>query len=379
VTYYCPPGSTSPTVVGGGSYTTPEDAPLTLRSGSVVCEAGRYCVDGQRSLCPAGTYGDVTALADPTCSGPCAEGYYCPAGSSSATAQPCGGVAFYCPLGSAAPLPVAAGSYSAPETALPTLRTGSTVCEAGRYCDAGQRILCPAGLFGLATGQSSKGLACNRKCGLGRFSSPSLTGQTTEPDACPNPCPLGRFGAKTGASSVTGACALCPAGTYGLRPGQASQAAACSPCPAGTFGSVPGLVSVLCSGLCAAGAFSGSGSVTCTQCPAGTTSIPGALGCIPAVCPPGQGPSGTTTSACIPCAAGQFSTGTAACAPCPANTFSGPEASTCTACPDGEVSDASRSMCRPISDCSGVDSDGDGYVQKKSLLIACRAESGCHC
>ena len=52
------------------------------------CPLGWYCSgDGRKQLCPAGSYGDTMELKDASCSGPCADGYMCPSGSTSATQQ----------------------------------------------------------------------------------------------------------------------------------------------------------------------------------------------------------------------------------------------------------------------------------------------------
>ena len=46
------------------------------------------------------------------CSGPCAEGFFCPRGSSTARAQPCGGEEFFCPHGSPLPQAVQPNFYA---------------------------------------------------------------------------------------------------------------------------------------------------------------------------------------------------------------------------------------------------------------------------
>ena len=45
--------------------------------------------------CPGGRFGNTSALPDASCTGSCSEGYYCPAGSSNASAVPCGGTDVY--------------------------------------------------------------------------------------------------------------------------------------------------------------------------------------------------------------------------------------------------------------------------------------------
>jgi hypothetical protein len=51
--------------------------------------SGYYCRNGLRILCPEGTYGATPGLSSPLCSGLCAPGHYCPAGSINATYHRC--------------------------------------------------------------------------------------------------------------------------------------------------------------------------------------------------------------------------------------------------------------------------------------------------
>ena len=74
------------------------------------CEPGSYCITGIKKLCPAGTYGNISALTTRKCSGPCPAGYFCP----EATTSPiiCGSAGVYCPQGSGAPIEVKIGYYA---------------------------------------------------------------------------------------------------------------------------------------------------------------------------------------------------------------------------------------------------------------------------
>ena len=96
--YACPPGSVNAT--------------------AVVCGLGTYSVGGVSVclLCPVGVYGASSGSTSPGCSGPCAPGYYCPPGSTNATAS-------LCPV----------GTYSS-----------SVTC-----------VACPPGTYGSAEGASS--------------------------------------------------------------------------------------------------------------------------------------------------------------------------------------------------------------------------------
>ena len=69
--YYCPPGSSEPTVVDPGFYAT---GSLGARSGQALCLVGHYCIAGSLIACPSGTFGNVTGLTSPACSGRCDDG-----------------------------------------------------------------------------------------------------------------------------------------------------------------------------------------------------------------------------------------------------------------------------------------------------------------
>ena len=96
---YCPAGSGDVTLAGAGYFTTGGFVNGTTRTARTLCPApldnglqGVYCPGtGAMELCSAGFYGSTAGLSVPTCSGPCAAGWRCPAGSSNATALPCGG------------------------------------------------------------------------------------------------------------------------------------------------------------------------------------------------------------------------------------------------------------------------------------------------
>lgn len=181
------------------------------------CNPGAYFDGAKCSLCPGGTYGDRPGLTSPLCSGPCAGGYFCPEGSTSAKQQVCGRSVYYCPPGSATRMPVTEGYYttlssSDPNYASPLSSTSSarrnaaaaqTKCEPGYYCAFGIRHPCSAGLFGEVYGLESA--ACTRSCPLG-FYCPLATPH-------PIPCPPGTFGQDLGLKDA--ACSgLCPPGYY---------------------------------------------------------------------------------------------------------------------------------------------------------------------
>jgi hypothetical protein len=143
VSAYCPAGSGRAREAAPGEYTL--GPTVTTRNSSLPCPSGSYCAGGVRSLCEAGSFGCADRLSVPTCNGPCTAGYYCPAGSTSSQAEPCGGgpgqpdaAAYYCPPGAPLPSRVGDGNYStgSPDFA-PHVRTGQAVCPAGRFCVGG--------------------------------------------------------------------------------------------------------------------------------------------------------------------------------------------------------------------------------------------------
>ena len=129
-----------------GYYTTPENS--YPRTGQSLCPIGSYCNLGVKHPCPAGTYGSSEGLTTSQCSGMCEAGYYCPAGSTSATANDCGSADKYCPAGSGSPIDVSEGYYSGPEDSNEANRSEQTICPAGSYCIDGVKNECPAGTYG---------------------------------------------------------------------------------------------------------------------------------------------------------------------------------------------------------------------------------------
>ena len=108
---YCPPASSSPTLVVPGQYSV-GGAPTT-RSSSVDCPPGSWCSSGVATLCPSGRYGNVGLLSDPLCSGGCPVGHYC--GIGTADPEPCWAPTSYCPALSVSPTDVDVGFYTMPE------------------------------------------------------------------------------------------------------------------------------------------------------------------------------------------------------------------------------------------------------------------------
>lgn len=169
--------------------------------------------------CAAGRYGATSGLRSSACSGLCAEGHYCPAGSTVATAFPCGGLDYYCPEGSPRPIPAAAGRYTVSRsdiarnrTAFEQLTEGSVsqaarvaelLCSPGHYCRGGVSIPCPRGRYGNSTGLQTA--ACTAMCPDGSHCPAG--------SVLPSICPLGYY-CPDGETPV-----ICPAGTFGMAQG----------------------------------------------------------------------------------------------------------------------------------------------------------------
>jgi hypothetical protein len=101
--FYCPEGTGEPWVVEPGMYTSGGLPDGTTRTSASVCPSpdtnggmAVYCPGtGLMLPCPAGLYGVAGGLNSSACSGNCAAGWRCPAGSTTPTALPCGGADVY--------------------------------------------------------------------------------------------------------------------------------------------------------------------------------------------------------------------------------------------------------------------------------------------
>jgi hypothetical protein len=336
--------------------------PTAGGSGAIPCPAGTYSMGGATaacSACPAGKYGSSTATTSAACTGPCAAGYYCPAGSS--------------------------GEYGGTAT---TAAASTTPCPAGTYSTGGATsaancTACPAGKYGSSTAAASA--ACTGPCAAGYYCPAGSSGQygnaATTAATSTTPCPAGTY-STGGASSA--ACTVCPAGTYGSSTAAASASCTgpCTAgyyCPAGSssqYGGSPSDATNLY--ICPKGAYCPTGSSTPILCPAGTYNTafgktriedcivgiagryycPGTTTSIGAscpagyYCPTGTGPSITAipSTPCSGTSDPQYSGSRAMGSrivgnpptPCPAGTFnpnpSGSSVASCSACPIGKTS-----------------------------------------
>lgn len=197
------------------------------------CEPGYYCVNGLRFVCAAGYYNSrprlqgtglrqitssdnslnyfetaqgnidgtltswdyVASRDDAQCEGLCAPGYYCPEGSTSRYAVPCGSAEYICPEGSPVPRPVSGGYYSN-EDVSELYRTEQFPCPVGQFCVNSKRYPCPRGTY---TDEM----------------------ETTNPE-CKGPCEAGYY-CRAGSNSSTqfecgGADVICPRGSHSPLP-----------------------------------------------------------------------------------------------------------------------------------------------------------------
>ena len=148
--YQCPLGT-----YAGGTYHRPGlggcDHPC------LACPPGTFCNEtgtGTPTSCPAGTYGDSHRLFVTACSGQCAPGYYCPAGSSVRIPASCSEGTF-----------LSSGQAFASQA-------DCNPCHVSTYCTGGRSApkLCNAGSFANVTGLT----VCHR-CQAGRFSTEGLS------------------------------------------------------------------------------------------------------------------------------------------------------------------------------------------------------------
>ncbi len=126
-------------------------------------------------LCPPGTWSNVTGLSGP-CTQPCAPGYVCAAGSTTAAPRPCGSPDVYCPQGTGEAIPVPSGFYSWGGFDNGTTRVGVSPCPApgsnggvGVHCPTGlgSMLPCAAGYYGNASQLNVS--TCSGPCAAGYY------------------------------------------------------------------------------------------------------------------------------------------------------------------------------------------------------------------
>jgi len=202
-----------------GMFALYEDRLLTFAESNAIFQATKffYC------SCPAGYVCDsCTQVA-------CPAGYFCP---GDFTSKECGGEAFYCPGGASqtSPTPVTVGYETIGGTS--NTRTSEQVCEAGFYCDGGEKFEC-----------GSVAVFC------------------PEESSGPTTIAPGFYG--VGATSTTQFSSLiCPRGHY-CTGGEQFE------CEAGTYGATTGLTNSTCSGDCDPGFICPGASTSRQELPCG--------------------------------------------------------------------------------------------------------------
>lgn len=343
--WFCPEGSGAPTVVAPGFFSTgdsssPSTSPAptvspsltqtpnfvptptvpTTSGGNVLqvyCPPGNYCPgDGLFHPCPVGRYSDRSFnMSSDQCVGPCRRGYYCTAGSSSATQHPCGNSSVYCKTGSFEPSLVHLGFYgiftgtdAGTRTQFDTQNltfSAEIPCEKGYYCTGGVKTPCPPGTYGGREGLFSSN--CSGYCARGHYCpsylepfyfphAPKTTIWPLHPHIRANDykcgdvtqyCPSGAFFPIT----VTGGFYTMGGGKdnhtrYSQRicpPGSYCTGGIPYLCPRGRFGSTSGISLETCTGRCPAGFYCPPGTAQPIQCSERTYSTGDAYECQP--CP----------------------------------------------------------------------------------------------
>ena len=242
--YLCPPG-----------YYCPDMAMVNYKG--YPCEKGHYCPAGSISAteepCPAGTYSDRYSLHDPLDCERCPKGYTCSSGATTANGNVAACPAnLYCPegtsQGSEPKCPTgthnpSTGGYSledcqpCPYGSFCAEGAGAAACPVGHYCpestNSTDEFPCPEGTYRDTPGAVD--IQQCRPCGLGKF--------CTEASVSPGACGVGTY---NDFSNMAAECKLCPAGYE---------------CPetSGTIHAAP----------CERGSYSELGAAACTYCPPG--------------------------------------------------------------------------------------------------------------
>ena len=328
------------------------------------CPGGAYSPAGSSSVnmcnnCTAGTY-----YVNPDCL-PCPVGQYSPQYSSSC---------INCSLGFYAPNTNTANCTAAPAGSYidSTGATSYTNCLAGTYnpntnaTNSSFCVACSAGTF-----SGSAGLSACQSCSAGYYSNSGATQCTICPignystGAAPNctGCPAGTYGAIQGITSVNGCqpcatgsfsvigssiCQLCPVGTYAALTGSIS----CTQCPAGQYNNNTGGTSLSACTNCPLGSYSAAGASTCTPCSAGyyadSTGLTQCIACPAGTNNPNTG--GTSLSVCQNCTGGTSSVaGSSSCSVCPAGQYAPAGSGVCINCAIGYFSAASNTVTCTIA------------------------------
>ena len=165
---YCPLGSVQPTPGTQGYYTIGLEEEKTYSEQQ--CEAGFFCEEGVKKVCP--------------------QGYQCPTPGLSSPIE-CGDLSVYCEEGSVEPTPVLKGYYSIGGTN--TTRTAQVIAPLGYYATNGLVLPCHEGHYGSKPGLSDSD-SCSGTCEKGWYCPPASI--SSRQIACGGEnqyCPQGSF------------------------------------------------------------------------------------------------------------------------------------------------------------------------------------------
>ena len=368
-------GSTAQTQCAAGYF-----SPATRQTTCSTCGIGTYSTGTSMTVCiscPAGTYGvgsAKTSLAS-SCSNCLAGTYSAATGAISvATCSQCTSGTYSADGSSSCPLSCLAGTYGqgngittcgicAPGTSS-TASAASSIstclgCALGTFSNvAGLATAtcgspCPAGTYGIATGQTTQALACG-SCAAGTYNPTPGANSVT---LCAS-CVAGKFSNVTGAT-ISSTCSSCIAGTYTIVTGKT----VCDICAAGMFSATTSQSVSVCTS-CAAGSYSTGASSICTLCLLGTYSTKiganSSLACsvcplgsycqsnglnVSTLCPTGSYADVIGLSACKSCGSGNYTPTATSCISCNAGTYSLNNSGTCYGCGKGTVSLNGSSTC----------------------------------
>ncbi|PHJ19753.1 gcc2 and gcc3 domain-containing protein [Cystoisospora suis] len=294
--------------------------------------------------------GFVSYHGAPAPEGPCAAGYYCPRGSTSAHQRACPSGTYLASTGGtelseckACPEGFECLKYS----------TGDVIraCPQGHYCPEGTSWgakPCPVGTYRLEVGGTrradchpcSPGMYCS-ETGLTVPVAPCAAGYLCLGGASSGKPPNDQTGSRCSAGGFCPEGAIqkfpCPAGTYNPREGGESDQA-CEPCPAGKYCS--GTTRETPDGDCSAGFVCTGAAASADEAPAepGHYTEEGATEQSP--CSPGSYTEKYGQSQCTPCPSGYFcdEPGMSSLKMCPASTYCEESSESPTKCPAGTFS-----------------------------------------
>ncbi len=290
-TKYSAAGAASCSTVLTGYYTTGCNSSSNACTSQTICAKGTYCSSGVAYDCPGGTYGSTTGLSTNACSGKCTAGYYCPAGSTSATQNACATNATSAAGSDAISDCVCKAGYSGDAS---TSSGTCTACACGYYKGSTGNTSCTkttAGYYATGTGNTGQtkatagnyaaaGACSQSSCadlGGGLYSSSAAGSDAT--NDCYATVPATKYLSSSTSTSFTTCTAgyYCPGKTLyynstGGRTGcgagkySAAGSGASSDCKTISAGCYGASASSACPNTCAPGNYSTGGTSGCTIC-----------------------------------------------------------------------------------------------------------------